>query len=672
MARIGSTVAARWCAGVLAAVVFSGVCPGSVRAAPTLKPLTFDALRGLVTLEEPQISPDGTHVAYVRDIGDYKSDEVTTEIDLVDVASGTKRVLTHDRKGIGAIHWSPTGDRLGFTASTGTDKLPQIFSLPMNGGDPLQITTSKAGVADFAWRPDGSALVYAATDPPAPAKPEGFVPAFLVTDEHFLTRVPSLPVALWTVQSDGTAAKRLTTGTLSVNFFSELAYTPDGKTIVAALQPDAVFAHFTQTKTMRIDAATGAAVPVVASDIDAGGPLSPDGSAVALAMPRHGSVFLQNDISVRSLSGGTERFSGKSIDRNVHWAGWAPDSKALFVATSDGVRNVLWRLSPDGTSKKVDLGDVDFTGRGSVASNGTIAFVGAGRTDPGDIYVLPAGAQQPKKLTDENPWLAGYALAQRERFDWTSDGRTCSGVLTYPIGYDPAKKYPLVLTIHGGPVATSTWDFNRYDTGLTEMLASHGYLVFEPNYRGSDNAGDAFLQAIVGDVTSGPGRDNLAAVDALERRGIVDTARIGVGGWSGGGLQTSWLIGHANFWRAAVSGAGVDDWFEQAVLADISEDFAKVFLGGATPWTAAGRKLYADESPITYADKITTPLLILSDIGDQRVPITQSFQLYRALHDTGKTVEFEAWPRSGHFPTDPVGFESVMKAWDGWFVRWLK
>jgi dipeptidyl aminopeptidase/acylaminoacyl peptidase len=644
---------------------------GVAGAAPP-KPLTFDALRGLVLIDDPQISPDGTRVAYLRETGDYKADEFTTEIELVDVATGNVRALTHDRKGISALAWSPTGDKLGFVASTGTDKLPQLFSLPMDGGDPLQVTTSKGGVSLFAWKPDGSGFVYAATDPPKPEKPEGFVPAFKVTDEHFLTRVPTLPLALWTVQGDGTAAKRLTTGTLSANFWTQLAYTPDGKTIVAALQPDGVFAHLTRTKTLRIDATTGVATPIVASGVDVGGALSHDGSKVALAMARHGSVYLESDVSVRAVGTGAELLSGKSLDRNVHWDGWAPDDKSLYVATADGVRDVLWRMTADGSVKKVDLGDVDFSGEGSIARNGTLAFVGVTRTSPGEVYVLPAGAAQPKKLTDENPWLAGYALAKRERIDWKSDGMTCSGVLTYPIGYDPAKKYPLVLTVHGGPVATSTWDFNRYDTGITEMLATQGYLVFEPNYRGSDNAGDAFLQAIVGDVTSGPGRDNLAAVEALKALGIVDPTRIGVGGWSGGGLQTSWLIGHATYWKAAVSGAGVDDWFEQAVLADIGEEFASVLLGGATPWTAAGRKLYADESPITYAAKITAPLLILSDIGDQRVPIMQSFALYRALHDTGKTVEFEAWPRSGHFPTDPVGHEAVMKAWDGWFVRWMK
>ena len=141
--------------------------------------------------------------------------------------------------------------------------------------------------------------------------------------------------------------------------------------------------------------------------------------------------------------------------------------------------------------------------------------------------------------------------------------------------------------------------------------------------------------------------------------GIVDETRIGVSGWSGGGLQTGWLVGHASFWRAAVAGAGVYDWWQQAVLADINEQFAIDFLGGASPWTKDGRAAFAAESPITYADAIHTPLLILSDTGDQRVPIAQSYALYHALHDRGRTVKFVAFPRAGHFPTDPVGRETV-------------
>jgi dipeptidyl aminopeptidase/acylaminoacyl peptidase len=639
--------------------------PSASPAGP--KPLTFDAVRQLVEVSSPQISPDGTRVAYVRSVGDFKADERKTEIELVDVASGTTRALTHGRKDISTLRWSPDGDRLAFLAAD-TDKTPQLFVMPMNGGDALQVTTVKAGVSDFAWRPDGAGFAFAAVDKPAPLKPDGFVAAFEVTDEHYLTREASLPTAIWTVAADGTGAKRITSGTLSTSPESPpLAFTPDGKSIVALLQPDGIFASLSRAATMRIDATTGAAVPIVAGKIDGGGPLSHDGTKIALAMPRHGSLYLETDVSIRSLIGGSEVTDGTKIDRNVHWTAWTPDDRAVYVGTADGVRDVLWRLGVDGSVAHVDLGDVDFGFDGSVAKDGTLAFVGYTRDSPGEIYVESVAGGAPKKLTSENGWISDYAIPKKERIDWQSDGMAVDGVLTYPVGYVAGKTYPLVLDIHGGPVSTSTWDFGE----LSDLLATHGYLVLQPNYRGSDNSGDAFLQAIVGGVTSGPGRDNLRGVEAVKALGIVDPSRIGVSGWSGGGLQTSWLVGHADFWRAAVTGASVDDWFEQAVLSDINEDFAATFLGGS-PWTTAGMQHFVDESPSTYAAQIKTPLLILSDIGDQRVPVTQSFALYRALHDRGKTVTFMAWPRAGHFPNDPVGVESVEKAWSGWFDRWFK
>ncbi|HEY1654124.1 MAG TPA: S9 family peptidase [Candidatus Tumulicola sp.] len=651
----------------LVALVVSAV-PVSAAA----KGLELEDLRQIVGVSAPAISPDGQAAAYVRSRIDWKEDRRNAEIVLVDVKSGTSRVLTRDRIGPHAPQWSPDGTALAYLASPERGKPTQLYVLPMNGGDSLQVTKAPEGVSSYAWRPDGRSFAYVAQDE-APKKKDADKPldAVEITDNDYLTREAPLPKHLWSVDADGSHPTRLTSGTWSIVEGSSPVWAPDGTKVYYQRQPDPIFAHFVQQTTWVHDLAakTDAALPFAGIDGDA--QVSPDGRAIALALPRHGSLYLQVDESVRALSDGRELYNSKGIDRNVRSVTWLPHDGSLLIETADGVRDVAWILDKSG-ARKLNLGSVDIV-QSSAAKNGAIAFVGERSDHFPEIYYLAPGAAAPKALTADNAWAASFALGKIEAFRWNTDlGVQAVGVLTYPVGYVAGKKYPLVLDIHGGPVSTSLQDLAGVEAPLRQVLAKRGYFVFSPNYRGSDDQGDAFLQAIVGDVSSGPGRDNLAAVDALRETGMIDESRIFVSGWSGGGLQTSWLIGHASFWRAAVTGAGVDDWYQQAVLADINENFAITFFGGVTPFSAAGRAAYAAESPITYVDKMRTPTLILSDTRDQRVPVSQSYVLYHALKERRVPVKFVAFPRSGHFPSDPVGQEIVLRAWSGWIDRWNK
>jgi dipeptidyl aminopeptidase/acylaminoacyl peptidase len=676
-------------AAVALAPATPSAAPAPAQAAPAaLKPLTLEALRQLVAVREPAISPDGKRVVYVRGIGDFKADVEKTELILVDVASGARRVLTQDRSEISNPAWSPDGTRIAFLAAPAKDEMPELYVLSLEGGDAQRVTHARGTIGGFAWRPDGRAFAYTLREPqagassaPSPAPksaaptpaptpspsptPKGYVEAFTVTDEHYLTRAPSRPSHLWTIDADGSNPHQVTHGAASDS--GRIGWLPGAKAIVLTEQPDAIFAHFTKQRTVVVDVASGGVRPLRAGTVDGGAVLSPDGTRAAVRTPRHATLYLHNDVAVRRVSDGADVSNTVALDRNVRWWDWL-DDRTILVGASEGVRQNLWRVPADGgAATRYDLGEVDFGADATVARDGTIAFAGHLPDGAAELYVLRRNAK-PVALSDENGWLRSYALGRSERIDWTSDGMNVDGVLTYPPNYTAGKQYPLVLVIHGGPVATSTRAFS----GLTQLLAAHGYLVLQPNYRGSDNSGDAFLQAIVGPVTSGPGRDNLAGVEAVKKLGIVDPARIGVSGWSGGGLQTSWLIGHATFWRAALSGAAVNDWFEQATLADINEEFAVTFLGGATPWTAEGRAKYRDESPITYAKNVRTPTLILTDSGDQRVPISQAFAFYRALQGRGVNVRMMEFPRTGHNPADPVGREARIRIWTEWFDKWMK
>jgi dipeptidyl aminopeptidase/acylaminoacyl peptidase len=660
---------ARFLAGAFLCAFSTVTVPLSATAAP--RALSFEDFRHLRSVSSPQISPDGKRVVYVRSRINWSRDRYDTELVLVDVTHPVPRVLTHDRTDVAEPRWSPDGTRIAYISAPAEKKPPQIYVLPMDGGDSQRITDSKTGVLSFAWRPDGKALAYVAEDePPNKTAIAHHLDAVTITDNDYLTQEASQPAHLWTIDADGSHTLRLTSGSWSVTKNTEPAWSADGTKIYYQRQPDAVFAHWVEQTTYVVDVATHQDW-ALGHGVTQNPAVSDDGTMIAMDIPRHRSVYLQNDLYVRRVSDGNELFSSRAADRNVHHFAWLPSGGIAFV-TADGVHDVLWTMTSTSAPRKVDTGEVDVAPDFTVAHDGGIAFVGLRTDHPPEVYYLPAGGGPVQRLTDENAWIDGFAIARTTEVQWTIDnGMRADGVLAYPIGYAPGRKYPLVLDIHGGPIETSTWNMTGLEGGeLAQVLAARGYLVFRPNYRGSDNMGDAFVQAIVGDVTSGPGRDNLAGVEALRKMGIVDDSRIGVSGWSGGGLQTSWLIGHASFWRAAVTGAGVHDWYQQALLADINEYFGQTFFN-ELPFTPSARKAYAAESPITYVDNVRTPTLILSDTRDPRVPVSQSYTLYHALRDRGVPVQFTAFPRYGHFPRDPVGREQVLRAWAGWFERWM-
>src|SRR5438067_465549 len=203
----------------------------------------------------------------------------------------------------------------------------------------------------------------------------------------------------------------------------------------------------------------------------------------------------------------------------------------------------------------------------------------------------------------------------------------------------------------------------------SRSTAGRGWVVFQPNYRGSDNAGNAFTRAILDDSGAGPGRDVMAGVGELKKRGFIDDSRIAVGGWSYGGYMTSWMIGHYPIFKAAVSGAAVNNLLDEYVLSDSSLSRR---LTWGSPFVGDNMKKYVEQSPITYASRIKTPTLIMSDTGDVRVPITQSYQMYYALKDNGVPVKFVAFPVSGYSPEDPIHATEIEKQYVNWFAQYLK
>lgn len=646
-------------------------------AAAQARTIDFSDLRKEVGLASPQISPDGKLIAVVASHADFDKDHFLNQLMLVDVASGARRALTQDRYDVHSPRWSPSGDRIAFLAQTGEGEKAhdQIFVLSMNGGEPVAVTHAENGVNQFAWSPDGTKFAYVSTDAPVDKKAiEKHDDGFVVGDNDFLTRSAPTPAHLWTVSADGTDSRRITSGSWSLPkgpFSSDISWSPDGKSVVFEKMPDAFNSHWDRGSAAMVDVASGSVRPMVSDASWSGGAqISPDGTRVAYQTGRHGSPYLQVEVSVAGIDGTGAVLVTRQLDRNIGWLHWMPDGKSLAIMGNDRTQKALWLQPVGGAASRIDMGDASVF-EASVSSSGAMALIGEDGTHPGEVYYVAPGSAVAKKLTDFNAAIAALDLGKMSGITWQGpDGATEDGVLTYPPNFDPAKKYPLVLMIHGGPISAST---ETFDGGgrLPQIAAAKGWIVFEPNYRGSDNLGDAYLQAIVGDVTSGPGKDVLSGVAAVQKMGMVDASRIGVSGWSGGGLQTTWLVGHAHIWKAAVAGAAVTNWIDQYALADISSDFTAAFFGGS-PWDSKFTKLYWDESPITYARAVRTPTLIISDVNDYRVPISQSFEFYHAIKDNGVEAKFVALPRVGHFPSDPAGVEAVDKLWIGWFEDHLK
>ena len=635
-------------------------------------------LHHVVDVSNPKISPDGTKIACVVTRPDYKDNDYTSDILLVDITSGTQRVLTHDREDVMAPQWSPSGDRLAFIARDGDSETAedQIYVMPMNGGDARKVTNAPNGVDVFAWKPDGSALAYVTeNEPPNKDAIEAGHDYFEVSNDPYLTTEAPQPLHLWIVAADGSSPHRITSGSWSIaapDISVPLSWSPDGREITLTQVPTPHTGDGDMSTIVIVDVATKQIRKLTShTHFEDYSAFSPDGSKIAYWYALHGDDMHENNVFVAPAQGGDGVNAQQNLDRDVNGFVWMPDSNALLVGAPDGTRVSLWLQPLGGPARKLDLGDVDPSNDANidmtVGKDGAIAFSGFTHTQPTELYYMRSAQAAPRRLTDFNQSIAALDLGTSQTITWkTFDGLTADGVLTYPSGYVKGRKYPLILRIHGGPNEGSNTDF--YD--FVQLAAARGYLVFQPNYRGSDNLGDAYMYATWNDGGDGPGRDIMAGLSTVEQLGIVDTSRIGVGGWSNGGYMTSWLIGHYQIWKAAVLGAAYTDCLEDYDLSDSNVSDRYYWKG--SPWVGDHMAACREQSSITYWKRMRTPTLIFSNTGDVRVPITQSYAVFHALTDNHVPVKFIAWPESGHEVSGPVRNEDLYRMWLDWYDHYLK
>ncbi len=666
------------------------------QAAGSGRRVTVETFAKIVRVADPAIAPDGKSVAVVVSRVNLAEDRTDSELVLVDVGTRAQRVLTHDRRGVGFPRWSPMGDRMAYLAADEKKHL-QVWVLPMSGGDSVQLTHAEGGVQQFCWQPDGAAIAFAAADDkPKRAKNDD---AFEVGANDYLADSASPSTHLWIVATQGIvpakggAARRLTSGmwSLPISFppgapASPINFSPDGRQIFYVRVASPLSGDAEKTSLQVVDVASGQSRAVTTRTALEGYPLiSPDGRHLALWYPRDGKQWNENEVNVvdfdaaagsAPVPASAERVLTAGIDRNIARTMWMPDAQSVLVGANDGDTVSMWVQPLAGAARKVDLGGVTpasaFWVDAAVGAKGEIAFTGSTGTHPRELYWKASVDAAPVRLTDFNAAADELQLGRVETVRWRTvgatgkpDGMEADGILTYPPDYVAGKRYPLLLYVHGGPTSASLAAFSV----RSQMFAAEGWLVFEPNYRGSDNLGNRYQSAIYNDAGAGPGRDVMAGVAMLKARGIVDEGKVAVSGWSYGGYMTTWLLGNYGGWRAGVAGAAVTDWMDMYDLSDGVTTVGDNF--GGPPTTPERVRAYAAQSPMTYAAKIRAPTLILSDTGDARVPITQSYRLYRTLKENGVETRFFAWPVSGHSPGDPVRQMDVSRRWIGWLRTYL-
>lgn len=630
--------------------------------------LTTKDLRDQVDLSGLELSPDGKHILVITTRQNFEANKLESELVMIDVQSKEQHMVSK-RAGISTATWSPSGDQIAFLATA--DGVSQIFMMSFQGGEAQQITTSKGGILHYSWSPDGKQFAFVADeDPITKTGTDRFNDSFEVGSNDFLTRSAATKNYVGLIATSGGDSKRLTPAGVIVatEFYnSSLSWSSDGKQLAITTYPSSRSGDSDLGKIHLLDIESQKLQPLT-SNTNKEGPayfLPGKDQQLVFFYPRDGIPANETEVYM-ATPGGSANSITRNLDREILDYTWFSDGRLLLTGY-DGLQSAIW-IQNGNAFNKLNIGEAAEVYETSVSKSGSIAFIAEEKYRPVEIFFLANADAKPERLTDFNQKTAERKQGKREGFTWNStSGFEADGVLTYPPDFDASKKYPLVLLIHGGPTGASTLAFNM----TAQMMASKGWIVLQPNYRGSNHRGNMFQSAIANDAGEGPGADVWSGVEALKKKSYIDASRIAVSGWSYGGWMTVWMISrYPGEWAAAVAGAAPVDYTDMYSLSDLNRMHRHAIT--ASPYTGDNLKNAQEQSPLKNFSKIRTPTLILSKSDDSRVAITGSYKLFNALRDNDVKTQFIVYPGPGHLVTDPVRSQDVYDRWLNWLAQYLE
>jgi dipeptidyl aminopeptidase/acylaminoacyl peptidase len=656
----------RWISRTLtAALALLLVAASSVVAQSN--PMTIVDLIEVPGLGDVHLSPDGAYVLFVRNDADWDANKTIGHVWRVPAAGGDPIQLTNGENGESSPRWSPDGSQIAFLADRGDEEATQIHLLNAAGGEARALTSHATSAGSIQWSADGDWIYFLATD----EKTEAEKARDEAQDDVFAFDEDWKQQHLWRVNAATADMERLTEGDFTVRGYT---LSRDGSRIAHHRAPNPLLDDSDDAEVWSMSSVGGDAQRITDNQVPEGGArLSPDNRTVLWVSGSDNAAdpYYNDKIYTASVDGGAATALLPDAPFEVSEAVWSEDGAYVYFTANTGVRTELFRVAADGSDlTQLTRGDHQVSNWQYAPDLGRHVFRLQRPSDPGEIYILDGDDGSPRKITEVYGYLEAFDLPRQEAVSWEGeDGEEVEGLVYYPLDYVEGQRYPLVVRTHGGPASSDRFTFGS-SSRFVQVLAGLGYMVFAPNYRGSTGYGDAFLRDMVGHYFNQAHLDVMTGVDALIERGLVNPDRMAKMGWSAGGHMTNKIVTFTNRFKAAASGAGAANWVSMYAQSDVRIYRTPWF--GTDPWQeGANIEQYMADSPLFDAHKVTTPTLFLVGQEDNRVPMPQSVEMYRALKANDVPTHLYVAPREEHGWRELRHRLFLSNVQLDWFERWV-